>query len=632
VRLAESALLEVPAVIGWLKPVILVPASALAGLSPHELDGILAHELAHVRRNDYLVNLIQTLIETLLFYHPATWWIGRVIRRERENCCDDLAAGACGDALVYAGALARLEELRGPGTGLALGAHGAALLPRIRRLLNRPAPVRARRSWSLSATALLLACVLAPLAAVQLSARAQNHKPAEPTTQPAAAPATSPAAAPGEPAADPNGDQAMEAMLEKKLPELQFDNVAFSDVIDFLRDVTGVNIFVNWRSLEAAGLDRNVPVTLRVRNITLRKVLQLIMQSAEPNGMLSMDVDENVISIASAQPDVPATSAPAPTTPPGATPSLPPEGASSSNPMSGAAPETSRHPLRSSPETPIASDDPFAGKGVGISEKDSPEQKLQKLQRFSEAVNAESNSTRNTLETMRLNLGSNNPRVQELGRRLRNLTDRQRELSGQIELLNQQLGLKVGQYFISGVPRTGTYALVGDTPVTLRQALLSAGVTQDAGACNVNLRSNSFEDPKGRSYSLKSILAGEQDKQLLHDGDVVMVFAASSTPTTQPVSGEYYIGGHVPRVGVYSMGRPVNLLQALVAAGVNPPDASDAVVTLIRPSGNPQQPRKIPMRQIIDDPSMAGLLVHAKDQIIVSGSESAPATQPAVTR
>ena len=110
---ASRPRVDVPTVIGWLKPVVLLPASALAGLSPNQVEAILAHELAHIRRHDYLVNLLQTLVETLLFYHPAVWWLSRRIRAERENCCDDLAVSLCGDPVAYAAALAELEDLRG---------------------------------------------------------------------------------------------------------------------------------------------------------------------------------------------------------------------------------------------------------------------------------------------------------------------------------------------------------------------------------------------------------------------------------------------------------------------------------------------------------------------------------------
>src|SRR5579884_1353607 len=112
VRLLKSARVQVPAAIGVLRPVVLFPAAALTGLSPAQIESILAHELAHVRRHDYLVNLLQSVIEAVLFYHPAVWWVSRRIRVEREHCCDDAAVAASGDREAYATALADLEELR----------------------------------------------------------------------------------------------------------------------------------------------------------------------------------------------------------------------------------------------------------------------------------------------------------------------------------------------------------------------------------------------------------------------------------------------------------------------------------------------------------------------------------------
>ncbi|HKW01066.1 MAG TPA: M56 family metallopeptidase [Vicinamibacterales bacterium] len=143
VQLFESRAIDVPAAIGWLRPAIVVPVSALAGLSPSHFEAILAHELAHVRRHDYLVNVVQRLVETLLFYHPAVWWVSGWIRREREHCCDELAASVCGDRVGYARALRALEELRADTPALAMGASGGDLLVRIRRLVDRtpvPAP------------------------------------------------------------------------------------------------------------------------------------------------------------------------------------------------------------------------------------------------------------------------------------------------------------------------------------------------------------------------------------------------------------------------------------------------------------------------------------------------------------
>jgi beta-lactamase regulating signal transducer with metallopeptidase domain len=134
VQLFKSALVDVPTVVGWLRPVILLPASSLTGLTPSQLEAILAHELAHVVRHDYLINVFQNVVETLMFYHPAVWWISRCIRDEREHCCDDLAVQLCGDRVVYASALATMEELRWQAPQLALAASGGSLLNRIRRL------------------------------------------------------------------------------------------------------------------------------------------------------------------------------------------------------------------------------------------------------------------------------------------------------------------------------------------------------------------------------------------------------------------------------------------------------------------------------------------------------------------
>ncbi len=142
IRLLESSMVDVPTVIGWLRPVVLMPASALAGMAPQQLEAILAHELAHIRRHDYLVNLLQTLVETLLFYHPAVWWLSRRIRVERENCCDDLAVSLCGDPYAYARALADLEELRADSSRLVLAATGGSLLHRVRRLIGTPIACR----------------------------------------------------------------------------------------------------------------------------------------------------------------------------------------------------------------------------------------------------------------------------------------------------------------------------------------------------------------------------------------------------------------------------------------------------------------------------------------------------------
>ena len=138
VSLNVSTHLNQPVLIGWLKPVILLPASLLTGMSPSQLSAVLIHELAHIKRHDYVFSTIQSVIETLLFFHPAVWWISRQIRIERELCCDDLAVITLGGKKLYVNALVSLETQRNNPTTLALSINDGSLLNRIKRLVERP--------------------------------------------------------------------------------------------------------------------------------------------------------------------------------------------------------------------------------------------------------------------------------------------------------------------------------------------------------------------------------------------------------------------------------------------------------------------------------------------------------------
>jgi len=165
VRLLTSALVEAPAALGILRPVILLPASAFTALTAAELEAILAHELAHIRRHDFLVNLLQSAAETLLFYHPAVWWVSHRIRVERENACDDLAVAATGDAALYARALVGLEETRTSAPRLAAAATGGSLLRRVARLFPGKPPAADRLPPSIAAVLALVAIALIGAAA-----------------------------------------------------------------------------------------------------------------------------------------------------------------------------------------------------------------------------------------------------------------------------------------------------------------------------------------------------------------------------------------------------------------------------------------------------------------------------------
>ncbi len=160
VRLAQSALVRIPVVVGYFKPVILFPVGVINQLTTEEVEAILAHEMAHLVRNDFLHNIFQSLVEVIFYYHPAVWWISAVARAERENCCDDLAVQVCGNSLTYAKALVSVEDMRmhAPALALPFAANRGHLLNRIKRILNQP-QTKSNVMEKFIATAILIGCV-----------------------------------------------------------------------------------------------------------------------------------------------------------------------------------------------------------------------------------------------------------------------------------------------------------------------------------------------------------------------------------------------------------------------------------------------------------------------------------------
>ncbi|WP_299461395.1 M56 family metallopeptidase [uncultured Microscilla sp.] len=140
VRLLESGMAKTPMVIGHLKPVILLPLGTISGLSAQQVESILAHEMAHINRNDYLVNILQSVFEIVLFFNPAMWWISARVREERENCCDDIALQLTNDRLTLVKTLATLEEMRigAPQNAVAFAGKKGGLVGRIQRIINSP--------------------------------------------------------------------------------------------------------------------------------------------------------------------------------------------------------------------------------------------------------------------------------------------------------------------------------------------------------------------------------------------------------------------------------------------------------------------------------------------------------------
>ena len=140
IDLVESALVRSPVVVGYLKPIVLFPIGAINRLNPQEVEAILAHEIAHILRHDYVFNIIQSVIEALFYFNPAVWWISANIRAERENCCDDVAIHLCGDSMTYAKSLVVVQEMQYYSAAFAMGFAGQRknqLLLRVQRILNQ---------------------------------------------------------------------------------------------------------------------------------------------------------------------------------------------------------------------------------------------------------------------------------------------------------------------------------------------------------------------------------------------------------------------------------------------------------------------------------------------------------------
>jgi GWxTD domain-containing protein len=202
VFLLESCLTQVPLVVDHIRPAILLPLGLLTGLPSEQVELLLMHELAHIRRSDYLINMLQTFAESAMFYNPAVLWISRVIRVERENCCDDVVVDATNNAQVYATALTALEENRSRHAQLAMAATGGTLMKRIRRVLRQPEP-----KVSAAAPILGVFMVMVVISGLLIARPAVKHAPepttppsskAQPTVLPEAAPAPSPRILPKE--------------------------------------------------------------------------------------------------------------------------------------------------------------------------------------------------------------------------------------------------------------------------------------------------------------------------------------------------------------------------------------------------------------------------------------------------
>jgi beta-lactamase regulating signal transducer with metallopeptidase domain len=287
IRFCECTWLQAPAVIGWFRPVVLLPITALTGLSASQLESVIAHELAHIKRLDAFVNVFQISVETLLFYHPAIWWLNQRIRTEREHCCDDVAISLCGNAVEYARALTLMEEWRSAPV-LAMAANRGPLSGRIIRLLGLNQVRSTTRRVGLTGSLLCLAAALlagkallriaspkptvhanvSPLRSIGID-KPSAMKQAQPAARPAPAAKPSPAQTPRTLEAEPGSHSYIDGLQSAGLKDLTADVLIALKIQGITPDYV--------RQIHDLGLDpgADVFIAMKVQGVTPEYVRDL---------------------------------------------------------------------------------------------------------------------------------------------------------------------------------------------------------------------------------------------------------------------------------------------------------------------------------------------------------------------
>ncbi len=312
IRLLQSASVEVPTVLGVLRPIILLPATALTGLSSEHLTYLLLHELAHIRRHDYAANLLQSIIETLLFYHPAVLWISAQVRQEREHCCDDLAISMLGNRRAYTEALTWMETLRSAPRhvpeSLALGARGGSLIRRVRRILEIPMPTTSRNRVVSATSILLTVCILGLVSyligcrqtgATSADSPAEGQKVTRTTVK---VPQDGTLLVGGkemhgvsEITIDLPNPSALPGSMPLVIVDLNVHEQPWKKVLQDLCAAHDVNLFVNSRALQTAGIAEDTAISHNLHRVSLDKAVATILSSVDER--LVTQFDGNVLTI-----------------------------------------------------------------------------------------------------------------------------------------------------------------------------------------------------------------------------------------------------------------------------------------------------------------------------------------------
>ncbi len=292
IQYCECAWLQAPAVIGWFRPIVFLPMSALTGLSEAQLQSVIAHELAHIQRFDPFVNVFQVCVETLLFYHPAVWWLNKRIRAEREHCCDETAVSVCGNAVEYARALTLMEEWRSAPT-FAMAANRGPLKERIVRVLGLKTLGAGMRSIGLMGslfclmTALVAGDALLGIARPKTALAADSQAIASFPSNSAQRPGTAPSAkAKPSPAHEQTADRTatetkassyIDSMKSAGLGDLSIDELIALKT----QDVTPE--YVRGLREQGVDVDANNLIAMRVQDVTPEYIRDLHAAGLKPN-------------------------------------------------------------------------------------------------------------------------------------------------------------------------------------------------------------------------------------------------------------------------------------------------------------------------------------------------------------
>lgn len=287
IRLFVSDAVASPALTGMMRPRLLVPPHVLDTFSPAELRMIFLHECVHAKREDVLWNHVLVLLTAIHWFNPVVWLLLPRIRADRELACDEAVLRRIGEAAIYGETLLKLVETSLPARPL-VGAVGVVETRSFfKRRIRMIAAFRRTPAWlAMPALGLVILMAGATLTSA-VTAVAQTTAKAAGTTLPAAD-------------ADPQASAeeiALYAKLDERIKELHADAQSLEKVLAFLGDSAHINLVVNWAALQAAGIDRNSPVTLNLSNVQLRKGLQSVLQVVSSDGIASFTVEDNVLTV-----------------------------------------------------------------------------------------------------------------------------------------------------------------------------------------------------------------------------------------------------------------------------------------------------------------------------------------------